>query len=178
MLKPPKQRRPHSKSFGSTPVPPDVIASNKRRTSLFPWLHKPGILSDTGDNGDLTGTDAEGDDYEDENIDPYSQSPSSMQSGSLPKQHHLPIPQMNRSLSGNSTSSSFNTRPISMILTGANNNSADHLELLDNAHSNSEQNHTSPLTEDDDEERSSRSRKRESWFQRLTSRSGSANRAS
>lgn len=178
MLKPPKQRRPHSKSFGSTPVPPDVIASNKRRTSLFPWLHKPGILSDTGDNGDLTGTEAEGDDYEDENIDPYSQSPSSMQSGSLPKQHHLPIPQMNRSLSGNSTSSSFNTRPISMILTGANNNSADHLELLDNAHSNNgERNHASPLTEDDDEERNSRSRKRESWFQRLTSRSGSANRA-
>ncbi|EJS42198.1 sac7p [Saccharomyces arboricola H-6] len=177
MLIPPKQRRPHSKSFGSTPVPPDVIASNKRRTSLFPWLHKPGILSDTGDNGDLTGTEAEGDDYEEENIDPYSQSPSSMQSGSLPKQHHLPIPQMNRSLSGNSTTSSFNIRPISMILTGGNNNSADHLELLDNAKSNNEHNHASQLTEDDGEERSSRSRKRESWFQRLTSRSGSVNRA-
>lgn len=180
LLKPPKQRRPHSKSFGSTPVPPDVIASNKRRTSLFPWLHKPGILSDTGDNGDLTATEAEGDDYEEENIDPYSQSPSSMQSGSLPKQHHLPIPQMNRSLSGNSTTSSFNIKPISMILTGGNNgnnNSADNLELLHNTPSNIERNNASPLTEDGGEERNSRSRKRDSWFQRLTSRSGSANRA-
>ncbi|CAI4038250.1 hypothetical protein SMKI_04G5920 [Saccharomyces mikatae IFO 1815] len=177
MLKPPKQRRPHSKSFGSTPVPPDVIASNKRRTRLFPWLHKPGILSDTGDNGDLTATEAEGDDYEEENIDPYSQSPSSMQSGSLPKQHHLPIPRMNRSLSGNSTNSSFNVRPISMILTSGNDNSADHLELLGNTHSNNERSHVLPLAEDDGDERNSRSRKRESWFQRLTSRSGSANRA-
>ncbi|QHS72580.1 GTPase-activating protein SAC7 [Saccharomyces paradoxus] len=177
MLKPPKQRRPHSKSFGSTPVPPDVIASNKRRTNLFPWLHKPGILSDTGDNGDLTATEAEGDDYEEENVDPYGQSPASVHSGSLPKQHHLPIPRMNRSLSGNSTNSSFNTRPISMILTSGNDNSADHLELLSNSHSNSERSHALPLTEDDGDERNSRSRKRESWFQRLTSRSGSANRA-
>lgn len=177
MLKPPKQRRPHSKSFGSTPVPPDVIASNKRRTSLFPWLHKPGILSDTGDNGDLTATEAEGDDYEEENVDPYGQSPSSVHSGSLPKQHYLPIPRMNRSLSGNSTNSSFNTRPISMILTSGNDNSADQLELLSNTHSNNERSNALPLTEDDGDERNSRSRKRESWFQRLTSRSGSANRA-
>lgn len=177
MLKPPKQRRPHSKSFGSTPVPPDVIASNKRRTSLFPWLHKPGILSDTGDNGDLTATEAEGDDYEEENVDPYGQSPFSVHSGSLPKQHYLPIPRMNRSLSGNSTNSSFNTRPISMILTSGNDNSADQLELLSNTHSNNERSNALPLTEDDGDERNSRSRKRESWFQRLTSRSGSANRA-
>lgn len=177
MLEPPKQRRPHSKSFGSTPVPPDVIASNKRRTSLFPWLHKPGILSDTGDNGDLTATEAEGDDYEEENVDPYGQSPSSVHSGSLPKQHYLPIPRMNRSLSGNSTNSSFNTRPISMILTSGNDNSADQLELLSNTHSNNERSNALPLTEDDGDERNSRSRKRESWFQRLTSRSGSANRA-
>ncbi|GMC21611.1 unnamed protein product [Saccharomyces cerevisiae] len=84
---------------------------------------------------------------------------------------------MNRSLSGNSTNSSFNTRPISMILTSGNDNSADQLELLSNTHSNNERSNALPLTEDDGDERNSRSRKRESWFQRLTSRSGSANRA-
>ncbi|CCF58514.1 hypothetical protein KAFR_0E03630 [Kazachstania africana CBS 2517] len=163
-LKAPNRSRPHSKSIGSVPTPPDVITSNKRRISLFPWLHKPDILSDTGD---LTATENEGDDiYDDENVNEVSrQSPISIpsMSGSLPKSqsNYLNVPKIYRSTSGGGTPPSVNNttnqRPMSMVL---NNHSMDE---IDNA-----------LSSDNNEEgRTARSKKRESWFQRLTSRSRS-----
>ncbi|CCK69566.1 GTPase-activating protein SAC7 KNAG_0C04640 [Huiozyma naganishii CBS 8797] len=156
--------RPHSRSIGSAQVPPDFIPSTKRRTNLFPWLPKSGILSDTGD---LTGTDPEeADGYFDEenNHGADAQSPGSIQSGSLPKSNLLSIPIFHRSLSGNSTASSFkihstnntNGRPLSMVMDGSLNGSNE-----DFAYSS---------TNETDEPEKGRRKKRESWLHRLTSR--------
>ncbi|CAL9730818.1 GTPase-activating protein Sac7p [Monosporozyma unispora] len=155
-------RRPHSRSIGSVPTPPDVIASNKRRTTLFPWLHKPGILSDAGDS---TATEIEDgdDDFDDDN----NNSPTNNSS----KNNMLNIPKINRTLSGNSThSSSFkiysgnnssSNRPMSMVLDNVLNRSTD--ELLE--YSSSNENENNPNTNN---EKLTKSKKRESWFQRLT----------
>ncbi|KAL3232170.1 GTPase-activating protein SAC7 [Nakaseomyces bracarensis] len=157
-LQVPKYRRPHSRSIGSAPPVPDVIASNKRRSRLFPWLHKPGILSDTGD----TATDGEGDDLlDEENIDVLSSSPTG---NYPPRQHLLSIPRVQRSLSGNSVISS-NTRPLSLILNHSNDelskSSEPALERIDRPRS--------PLSRSQ-EATDARARKRESWFARLTNR--------
>ncbi|GAV49069.1 hypothetical protein ZYGR_0N04740 [Zygosaccharomyces rouxii] len=122
----PKRPRPHSRSIGSAPVPPDVIASNGRRSRLFPLWPRPGILSDSGD---LTTTEDEGDEcwgVDDENRDGFH-SPISINSSSRP--NLLSIPKFNRSFSGNSTTSSFNKRPMSLVFQDSrNNNSIDELE--------------------------------------------------
>lgn len=185
----PKQGRPHSKSFGSVVTPPDVIASNKRRSRLFPWLHTPGILSDNG--GDLTATEEEGDEgYFDERDTEggVTHSPVSSQSNSAPRQVYLPIPSMDRSLSWNSLASP-SRRPMSTIFSGSRNNSVEGLEGLIStrrARSSSGNEHanaipSSKTTSDDQEgaseERKSRSHKNESWFRRLRSRSRSKTRA-
>lgn len=154
-------RRPHSRSIGSAPTPPDVIVSSKRRTTLFPWLHKPGILSDAGES---TATEVEegDDDLDDDNNSPtYSSTKNNM----------LNIPKMNRTLSGNSThSSSFriysasnsgSNRPMSMVLDNILNRSND--ELLE--YSSSNENEKNPNTSN---EKLTKSSRRESWFQRLT----------
>lgn len=123
----PKRPRPHSRSIGSAPVPPDVISSNRRRSRLFPFWPRPGILSDSGD---LTTTEEEGDEgwgVEDENRDGLVHSPVSANSSS--KQNLLSIPRFTRSFSGNSTTSSFNKRPMSMVFQDSrNNDSIDELE--------------------------------------------------
>lgn len=121
----PKKSRPHSRSIGSAPVPPDVISSNRRRSRLFPFWQKSGILSDSGD---ITTTEEEGEEAwgaEDENRDGF-QSPISANSTSRP--NLLSIPKINRSFSGNSTTSSFNKRPMSMVFQDGRNNSIDELE--------------------------------------------------
>lgn len=175
-LKVPKQRRPHSKSIGSAPIPPDVIASNKRRSRLFPWSPKPGILSDNG--GDFTVTEEEGEEiyFDDEHREALVHSPVSITSNSHIRQHFLPVPPMNRSLSGNSTTSSLTRRPMSAIFSGSRNSSVDAIE-----NHNSKENESGiakkALSDDGDfEERGARSNKRESWFQRLRSRSRSNTR--
>lgn len=154
-------RRPHSRSIGSAPTPPDVIVSSKRRTTLFPWLHKPGILSDAGES---TATEIEDgdDDLDDDNNSPTYNST---------KNNMLNIPKMNRTLSGNSThSSSFriysgsnsgSNRPMSMVLDNILNRSND--ELLE--YSSSNENENNPNTSN---EKLTKSNRRESWFQRLT----------
>ncbi|GAV53978.1 hypothetical protein ZYGR_0AK04800 [Zygosaccharomyces rouxii] len=123
----PKRPRPHSRSIGSAPVPSDVISSNRRRSRLFPFWPRPGILSDSGD---LTTTEEEGDEgwgIEEENRDGLVHSPVSINSGS--RQNLLSLPKFNRSFSGNSTTSSFNKRPMSMVFQdGRNNDSIDELE--------------------------------------------------
>lgn len=162
-LRIPKQTRPHSKSIGSTPVPPDVIASNKRRTRLFSWLHKPGILSDTGD---LTATD---DDIDEENTELYGQSPMSTQSTSYIARQNLAGPsRTTRSFSGNSTSSSFKVRPMSMMLSGSNNKSIDELDSVPVSEDKQLEQSKNENSFQANEERAPRSKKRESWFQRLT----------
>ncbi|SMN19649.1 similar to Saccharomyces cerevisiae YDR389W SAC7 GTPase activating protein (GAP) for Rho1p [Maudiozyma saulgeensis] len=191
----PKTRtRPHSRSIGSAPVPPDVISSNKRKTKLFPWLHKPGILSDTGDN---SATEGEGDDLlmsNDEdggdithspiakkrldvptiatNIEKsnsslgavYSNDSSPLNSSSL-----LRVPQSKSPVRVDSNSSS-RIRPMSMILDKTKSRSADELGYISNSGN-------SLSKDNENESRSSRSKKRESWFQRWTSRSNSATRS-
>ncbi|AQZ16671.1 SAC7 (YDR389W) and BAG7 (YOR134W) [Zygosaccharomyces parabailii] len=192
----PKKPRPHSKSIGSAPVPPDVIASNRRRSRLFPFWHKPGILSDSGD---LTTTEEEGEDgfYEEENRDGFVQSPVSVNSNSVSRQNLLSIPKINRSFSGNSTNSSFNKRPMSLIFQDGRNNSIDELEEAHyspqpaagngtrnpSAGSNGNSDHNIFLQqnraasresiEDIDSRHSNSRNKRVSWFQKLTSRSRS-----
>jgi len=189
----PKTRtRPHSRSIGSAPVPPDVISSNKRKTKLFPWLHKPGILSDTGDN---SGTEGEGDDFlmsNDEDGD-VSNSPISKKRLDIPKiasnmeksNSSLGPVYSNDSSPLNSTSllrvpqsksparvgsnSSSRVRPMSMFLDKTKSRSVDELGSVSNGGG-----YTSKGNESDS--RSSRSKKRESWFQRWTSRSNSATR--
>lgn len=187
-LKIPKQR-PHSKSIGSTPIPPDVIASNKRRSRLFPWLHKPGILSDNG--GDYTATEEEGEEgyFDEDHRDGSGNSPVSALSSSLPRQHYLPIPHMDRSFSGNSTTSSLSRRPISAIFSGSKNGSVDGLDIVpsnqrERSLSGTDPNilgHTTKVLSHENEEGAedhrTRSRKRESWFQRLRSRSRSNTRS-
>lgn len=157
-LQVPKYRRPHSRSIGSASQIPDVIASNKRRSRLFPWLHKPGILSDTGD----TATDGEGDDLlDEENVDPSSSSPT----GNHPsRQHLLSIPRVQRSPSGNSVKNS-SARPLSLVL----NHSNDDLHKSSDSNSDRLERPKSPLTRSHDTA-DSRARKRESWFARLTNR--------
>ena len=172
-LKVPKQRRPHSKSIGSAPIPPDVIASNKRKSRLFPWSPKPGILSDNG--GDFTATEEEGDEYYDEEHREAMHSPLSVNSNSVTRQQFLPIPPMNRSLSGNSTASSLTRRPMSAIFIGSRNSSID---AIDAAKGNDTGNDKKVLSDEGElEERGTRSRKRDSWFQRLRSRSRSNTRS-
>ncbi|AQZ12443.1 SAC7 (YDR389W) and BAG7 (YOR134W) [Zygosaccharomyces parabailii] len=192
----PKKPRPHSKSIGSAPVPPDVIASNRRRSRLFPFWHKPGILSDSGD---LTTTEEEGEDgfYEEENRDGFVQSPVSVNSNSVSRQNLLSIPKINRSFSGNSTNSSFNKRPMSLIFQDGRNDSIDELEEAHyspqpaagngtrnpSAGSNGNSDHNIFLQqnraasresiEDIDSRHSNSRNKRVSWFQKLTSRSRS-----
>ncbi|QLL30674.1 hypothetical protein HG536_0A04890 [Torulaspora globosa] len=176
-LKVPKIRRPHSRSIGSAPVPPDVIASSRRRSRLFPWLPKPGILSDNG--GDFTATEEEGDEsnFDDENRETMVSSPVSAQSTSLPR-HHLHIPPMNRTFSGNSTTSSLTRRPMSAILGGSRNGSMDALENASANQANESTLARTTLLEDSEtEEGTTRSRKRDSWFQRLRSRSRSNTRS-
>lgn len=185
-LRLPKQR-PHSKSIGSAPVPPDVIASNKRRSRLFPWLHKPGILSDNG--GDFTATEEEDEGFFDEDHrDGPGNSPVSALSSSLPRHHYLPIPHMNRSFSGNSTTSSLSRRPMSTIFTGSKNESVEGLDIApptqrERSSSGTDHNtlgHTTKILSHENEEgedHRTRSRKRESWFQRLRSRSRSNTRS-
>ncbi|CCD22591.1 GTPase-activating protein SAC7 NDAI_0A04340 [Naumovozyma dairenensis CBS 421] len=181
-LKLPKQRRNHSKSIGSAAVPPDVIASNKRRTRLFPWLHKPGILSD---NGDFTTTEGEGEEYDEENIDISGQSPMSINSNSLAARRQsnnhtlLSVSRANRSLSGNSTTSSFNVRPISMIITGNGSSITQDNKSNDSLVTNEDDSGKAVFRKASDDksatDRAVRSKKRESWFQRLA-HSGSSTR--
>lgn len=159
-------RRPHSRSIGSIQPPPDILTSNKRRTKLFPWLPKPGILSDTGE---LTPTDLEdtGDDYFGEyhsgnnqngnNSDSNSPTGNFYLSASTPKISHLNIPNIDRSLSGNSvTSSSYNlsNNKPSMILNGNINKSSEDFDYSS--------------ANDTDDSRKIKTKRRESWFQRLT----------
>lgn len=176
-LKVPKQRRPHSKSIGSAPIPPDVIASSKRRSRLFPWSPKPGILSDNG--GDLTATEEEGEEsyFDDEHREAFVHSPLSINSSSVPRQQFLPIPRMNRSMSGNSTSSSLARRPVSTIFSGSRNGSADAFDFNSSKGNETATAKKMPSDEAEFEERSTRSRKRDSWFQRLRSRSRSNTRS-
>ena len=187
---PNSRTRPHSRSIGSAPVPPDVISSNKRKTKLFPWLHKPGILSDTGDN---SATEGEGDDAlqsNDEDTD-IAQSPVPKRKLNVPK-IATSIDKSNSSLGGvysndssplNSASllrvpenkspvrvasnSSSRVRPISMIMDSSKSRSVDELGYTSNG--------GLPKSNEGDS-RLSRSKKRESWFQRWTSRSNSATR--
>lgn len=184
----PRHGRPHSKSFGSVVTPPDVIASSKRRSKLFPWLHKPGILSDNG--GDLTATEEEGEEgyFDERESDGFAQSPGSSFSNSAPRQVYLPIPNMDRSLSWNSITSP-SRRPMSTIFSGSRNNSVEAFEGLSSARrarssSGNEQSNlgtsSNPMAdgqEESTEERHSRSRRSESWFRRLRSRSRSKTRS-
>lgn len=149
-------RRPHSRSIGSVPTPPDVIVSNRRRTTLFPWLHKPGFLSDAGDSTTTEIEDAD-DDFDDDNNSPNT-------NNSVNK-NILVVPPINRTLSGNSTSSSgfrinspnvSSNRPLSMVLSNVFNKSSD--ELLEYSSSN----------EVDNAGSTTKTRRRESWFQRFT----------
>ena len=112
--------RPHSKSFGSTTIPQDVIPSNTRRSRLFSWIHKPNILSESGD---LTATEEEADTSFDEGDISISGSNAPL----VPSSNVSPYsPVKDRSISGSSTFS-FNTRPLPMIL-GVRNRSTDELE--------------------------------------------------
>ncbi|KAK5960965.1 GTPase-activating protein SAC7 PWA37_001487 [Arxiozyma heterogenica] len=149
-------RRPHSRSIGSAPTPPDMIVSNRRRTTLFPWLHKPGFLSDAGDS-----TTTEIEDVDDD-LDDDTNSPT--MNTSINK-NTLTVPPINRTLSGNSTSSpgfringsnSNSNRPLSMVLSNVFNKSSD--ELLEYSSSN----------EGDITGRTTKTKRRESWFQRFT----------
>lgn len=149
-------RRPHSRSIGSVPTPPDVIVSNRRRTTLFPWLHKPGFLSDAGDSTTTEIEDAD-DDFDDDNNSPTMNASTN--------KNILTVPPINRTLSGNSTSSSSfrinnfsgnSNRPLSMVLSNVFNKSSD--ELLEYSSSN----------EGDNTGSATKTRRRESWFQRFT----------
>lgn len=149
-------RRPHSRSIGSVPTPPDMIVSNRRKTTLFPWLHKPGFLSDAGDSTTTEIEDAD-DDFDDDNNSPTMNTSTN--------KNILTVPPNNRTLSGNSTSSSGfringsninSNRPMSMILNNVVNKSTD--EVLEYSSSNEDANIGS----------TSKARRRESWFQRFT----------
>ena len=194
-LQVPKTRsRPHSRSIGSAPVPPDVISSNKRKTKLFPWLHKPGILSD---NGETSATECEGDDAllsnDEETSSPHS--PVARRKLNVPKMakssdsanviptntvysngnsplnsnSHLRVPQIAKSPVKGRTSSTSRVRPISMFIDSSKSKSVDELGY----HSNS----SATQSNTEGESRAARSKKRESWFQRWTSRSNSATRS-
>ncbi|GMM58751.1 GTPase-activating protein [Maudiozyma humilis] len=194
-LQVPKTRsRPHSRSIGSAPVPPDVISSNKRKTKLFPWLHKPGILSD---NGETSATEYEGDDVllsnDEDTSSPHSpvarrklnvpkMANNSNSGSSLPtttvysngnsplnSHSHLKVPQTTKASVKGRTSSTSRVRPISMFIDSSKSKSVDELGYLSSS--------TSAQPNVDTESRTARSKKRESWFQRWTSRSNSATRS-
>lgn len=133
-----------------------MIVSNRRRTTLFPWLHKPGFLSDAGDS-----TTTEIEDVDDD-LDDDTNSPTMNTSTN---KNTLTVPPINRTLSGNSTSSpgfringsnSNSNRPLSMVLSNVFNKSSD--ELLEYSSSN----------EGDIIGRTTKTKRRESWFQRFT----------
>ncbi|CCH58055.1 hypothetical protein TBLA_0A02560 [Henningerozyma blattae CBS 6284] len=179
--KKPIKTRPHSRSIGSVPNPPDVITSNKRRSKLFPWLHKPGILSDSGD---LSVTEEEGEDlYDDENENENevaSLSPSTPTHDISTGLQYLPVQGMNRSLSSNSANFTFNGRPKATVIkpsvgTTETSISADSaiktalLEGPENGHTRSRSFSGSENPTYMKSAKDSKQKKRESWFQRLRS---------
>ncbi|SCV02897.1 LAMI_0H03862g1_1 [Lachancea mirantina] len=152
------KNRPHSKSLSYAHHPSDVIAG-RRRVSRFSWLNRA-LSSDTGE---FTGTEEE-DDEED-----GAQSPNSFTSGSVPK-HHLSIPGMVRTMSGNSNFSG-GARPTSPI---ASRPMEDMLHLAGARRFSGSERTSNPTLTDD--ERQARQNKRQSWFKRLRSRSRSGTR--
>lgn len=154
--------RPHSKSMSYTLNPSDVISG--RRNSRFPWLNRA-LSNDTGD----TGTEEDCEEEEEEDIN----SPSSIHSGSVPKQNFLSLPKPRiRSMSGNSTTSG-GMRPLSQIM----NQSIEELTSSLGIRRNSGTEGSQPGTDEETEHHSrSRSTRRNSWFQRLRSQSRSATR--
>lgn len=175
--------RPHSKSIGSATVPPDVISSNKRRTKLFPWLHKPGILSDTGE---ISATEGEGEDLvlsNDEevitqkNILTNKKSNISIKISNSHVGNYSPtntssllkVPDIVSRPSRTNSNSSGRIRPVSMFPDSFKSRSVDEL-----AHTSNTKTVSNKSNEKDS--RLSRSKKRESWFHRWTSRSSSASR--
>lgn len=156
-------RRPHSRSIGSSAVPPDVIASNKRRSKLFPRLRNNGILSDAGEN---TATEGEYDDGADDEYGDINLSQPNNRSSIFGK--------MNRSVSGNSSKSGSAMRPISMILTGGLDDfklQRPKSPLRNDKYLSSSSNREE---EEEDENNLTKPRKRESWFQRFRSPSHSS----
>lgn len=155
--------RPHSKSLSHTHNASEIISG--MRTSRFPWLNR--ALSN--DTGELTGTEEECEEEDEEELN----SPISTNSGSVPKQNFLSLPKPRiRSMSGNSVTSG-GTRPLSLLM----NKSVEELAATLGMRRHSGTDGSQTGTDDENESRArSRSVRRNSWFQRLRSRSRSANR--
>lgn len=151
--------RPHSKSLSHAHAPSDMITTRKR-TARFSWLNRA-LSSDTGE---FSATEEEEEDEDD------IHSPVRGLSSSLPKQH-LHVPRVSRSMSGNSTTSN-GARPLSLAMNKSIEELASTLGLKK---PNGKE--ASPIATDEEEDGRSRSSKRNSWFQRLRSRSRSATRS-
>lgn len=186
-----KYLRPHAKSIDSAYHPPDFIVSNKRRSKLFPWLHKPGILSDTGD---LSVTEEEGEEelegYDSEPFSPISNEKDLLKSSNPYSQNS----NEEFSSTDNLTKKIFTgNRPKpnvikpscgtieSAVTTGVFNNSPTYdVDLVEQANQRSrsysgteegepDKKHTDALSHELLSPPEDKRKKRESWFQRLRS---------
>ncbi|SCU94974.1 LAME_0F10176g1_1 [Lachancea meyersii CBS 8951] len=156
--------RPHSKSLSYTLNPSDIISG--RRNSRRSWLNR--VLSN--DTAEFTGTEEECEEEEDDDL----HSPLSNQSGSVPKQNFLtlPRPRTPRTMSGNS-STSGGMRPLSAVMNISMEEIAASVGIRRN--SNTHTDNSALCTDEESDSRArSRSVRRNSWFQRLRSRSRSA----
>ncbi|SCU83889.1 LAFA_0D06524g1_1 [Lachancea sp. 'fantastica'] len=154
--------RPHSKSLSHTLNASDIITG--RRSSRLSWLNR--VLSN--DTGELSGTEEEGEEGEDDDI----HSPGSTHSGSVPKQNYLTLPRpvAPRTMSGNS-SNSGNIRPLSEVM----NKSLEEISTSFGFRRNSNTDNSALCTDEDSDSRNrSRSDRRNSWLNKLRSRSRSA----
>ncbi|EDO18177.1 hypothetical protein Kpol_543p6 [Vanderwaltozyma polyspora DSM 70294] len=126
----PTHGRPHSKSIGSASVPQDVIPSNKRRSKFLSWIHKPNLMSDSGE---FSVTEEDGElSFDDCDMSINSISPNSV---TTPQSFHNHTKQ--RISSRNSSNYSINMRPFSMVISTVN-KSNDELNHLSHSNSNIE----------------------------------------
>ncbi|SCV06072.1 LANO_0H21484g1_1 [Lachancea nothofagi CBS 11611] len=154
------KNRPHSKSLSHTLNPSDIISG--RRNSRLSWLNR--VLSN---DTEFTGTEEECEEEEEEDV----HSPMSINSGSVPKQTllALPKPKDSRSMSGSSA-----VRPFSEVINKSFEELGASLGLRGDSNTDN-----SPLFTDEESDSRARSRsiRRNSWFERLRSRSRSAKRS-
>ena len=171
-LKPRIGNRPHSRSIDSATIPPDFIQGNRKRTPSGQKPNKPGLLNDIDDEGDEVAFsfDEENEKTRLARVNPTPPIDSTFRFLQIPPNHALTRPTFD------SSASSLGGRSDLYVSGDERNRSTeDDFDYLSSGQGTNTS--TQDVTRDKEgHEGRSRRRRRESWFQRLTSRSASANR--
>lgn len=170
-LKPRIGTRPHSRSIDSATIPPDFIQGNRKRIQSSQKPNKPGLLNDIDDEGDEAefSFDEENEKTRLARVNPTPPIDSTFRFLQIPPNHALTRPTFDSSMS------SLGGRSDLYVSGDERNRSTE--DDIDYLSSGQGTNTSAQDVTRDKEGHEGRSRKRrESWFQKLTSRSASANR--